>query len=330
MVPRSRWFVLRTFRFLVIGFIVLNLIFILPRVMPGDPIENIMGEGAFALTDEARDELMERYHLNDPLWDQYVGFIHSLMTMDFGYSISRAVDVSSLIKNRIMWTLALTLPSILIGSVLSIYAAVYCGTHRGSTVDKVLSVMSIHFQTMPNFLVAMVAILLFGIWLRWFPISHVSSGAYSGVMGIADVLYHMILPVSVLTSVIFFGKFLTLRSSVIQIMNENYIMVARSKGVPEDKIRERHIMRNIMPTFLSMLVMNVGFMISGALIIEMVFSLQGMGALIYQGISQQDYPVIQGVFLILISWVLLCNIVAEFLYGIVDPRVGDSLEGMKN
>ena len=329
MKPRAKWFLMRILRFLIVGFIVLTLVFILPRVMPGDPVDNLLGEGALSLSEDAREGLLAYYKLDRPIWEQYIAFLKSIFTFNFGYLITRAMPVSDLISGRIGWTLLLTLPAIIIGSVASIFSAVYCGTKRGCLLDRILVSLSIYTETVPTFFIAMVAILIFGISLGIFPISHISSGRYTGMDNIIDIIYHMILPISVLSFTIFLGKFLVLRNTVIQISDEAYIMVARSKGMSDSQLRRSHIIRNIMPSFLSMLIMNIGFMISGALMIEIIFSLQGMGTLVYYGISTQDYPVIQGTFIIIVAWVLFTNMFAEFMYGIVDPRVGDSVEGTK-
>ncbi|MBO4797966.1 MAG: ABC transporter permease [Candidatus Methanomethylophilaceae archaeon] len=330
MTPRAKWFLMRGARFAAVGFVVLTIIFMLPRVMPGDPIENLLGEGAVGLSEAARAELLSYYKLDRPIWEQYIAFLQSIFTFDFGYSITRARPVSDLIVDRIGWTLLLTLPSIAIGSAAAIYASVYCGTRRGSVLDRLLVGISIYSQTIPTFLIAMIIILVLSIQLGLFPISHLSSGRYTGIDNVLDIIYHMILPVSTLTLTVFLGKFLILRNTTLQIAGEQFVFVARSKGMPENAIRSAHVMRNIMPTFLSMLIMNIGFMISGALLIEIVFSLQGMGTLVYYGISSQDFPVIQGTFIIIVAWVLFTNILAEFIYGVIDPRVGDSVEGVKN
>lgn len=330
MTPRTKWFLMRGIRFVAVGFAVLTIIFILPRVMPGDPVENLLGEGAVGLTDAARAELLSYYKLDRPLWEQYLAFLQSIFTFDFGYSITRARPVSDLIADRIGWTLLLTLPSIAIGSLAAIYASVYCGTRRGCLLDRILVGISIYSHTVPTFLIAMVIILIFSIQLGLFPISHLSSGRYTGIENAVDIAYHMVLPIATMTLTVFLGKFLILRNTTLKIAGEQFVFVARSKGMPESSIRSAHVMRNIMPTFLSMLIMNIGFMISGALLIEIVFSLQGMGTLVYYGISSQDFPVIQGTFVIIVAWVLFTNILAEFVYGVIDPRVGDSVEGVKN
>jgi len=330
MSPRNKWFAMRVVRFVSIGLLVLTIVFILPRIMPGDPVENILGEASIGLTEEAREVLLAKYKLNEPIWDQYIAFLTSIFTLDFGYSITRSMPVDRLIMNRLPWTIILTLPPIIFGSILAIFTSIKCGMSQGSKLDRLLSGISIYFETIPGFLFAMVMILIFSFQLGIFPLGHLRSGEYTGIGNIMDIIYHLTLPIITLTISIFLGKFLILRNNVIQMSHENYIFVARSKGLSEKYIERKHIMRNTMPVFLSMLIMNIGFMISGALMIEIVFSFQGMGTLLQSAITAQDYPVIQGVFIILVGWVLFTNLFAEFIYGIADPRIGDSIDKRSN
>jgi len=330
MSPRTKWFAMRVVRFVAISFLILTIVFILPRIMPGDPVENLLGEASIGLTDEARETLIHKYRLDMPIWDQYFAFLVSIFTFDFGYSITRSMPVSTLLSNRLPWTIILTLPSILFGSMLALYTSIRCGMSQGSRLDRLMSTASIYFETIPGFLFAMIMILIFSIQLGLFPLSHLRSDEYSGIADIADIIYHLTLPVLTLVVSILLGKFLILRNNVMQMSHENYIFVARSKGLTEDYIRSKHIMRNTMPVFLSMLIMNIGFMISGALMIEIVFSFQGMGTLLQSAITSQDYPVIQGIFILLVAWVLFTNLFAEFIYGVADPRIGDSVDKRAN
>jgi peptide/nickel transport system permease protein len=162
-------------------------------------------------------------------------------------------------------------------------------------------------------------------------LGHLRSGAHTGWLNLLDIAYHLFLPTTVLALLIGSSMFLVLRNSVIQINNEYFIFVARSKGLSERRIATRHVMRNIMPVFLSLLALNLGFVVGGTLLIEIVFNIQGMGSLLYEAVKMQDYPVVQAVFIILTTVILGMNLVAEVLYGLADPRVGDSLErGVNN
>lgn len=276
---------------------------------------------------DMRAFLEAKYGLDKPLGDQYLIFLSTIFTFDFGYSISLAMGINKLIAERMIWTIALVLPSIIIGSTISLLLAMNCGMNRGSGKDKTLSALAIFLHTVPGFLIGMVFLRVFSLQLGWFPLGRLASGSYSGWLYYLDIAYHLILPFSVLTLLIASSQFLIQRNSVTQINDDYFIFVARSKGLSEMQIAWNHVLRNILPVFLSMLAMNLGVMISGALLIENVFSLQGMGTLLYEAIKMQDYPLIQAIFIILTFSVLIMNLVAEILYGLADPRVGDSLGG---
>lgn len=322
--PRKRWFVRKITRFVIIAFLVLTITFFLPRMMPGDPIENLFGETITRVDPDVRASLEARYGLDRPLADQYVMYLLSIFSFDFGYSITLGMEVNGLIAHRMVWTIALLLPAILIGSTVCFVLATRCGMKRGGPLDRTMSFMAIFIHTVPGFLVAMVFVRVFSFQLDWFPLGHLRSGDYCGLMDLADIAYHLFLPITVIALLVGSSQFLVLRNSVTQIGDDYFIFVARSKGLRERTIETRHVMRNILPTFLSMLALNMGFIVSGALLIELVFSIQGMGSLLYDSIRLQDYPVMQAVFIILTFSVLIMNLAAELLYGFADPRIGDS------
>jgi len=321
---RKRWFIVKIVRFLMIAFVVLTIAFMLPRLMPGDPVANLFGESVTNLDPIVRESLESRYGLDRPLWDQYLIFLSSIFSFDFGYSISLGLEVDYLIRSRLLWSVIMLLPAIIIGAISSLILAVRCGMHRGRYADRILTFSAILMHTVPGFLVAMLFVRFFSFQLDWFPLGHVRSGDFSGLADVADIAYHLFLPVMVLSLLVGSSKFLVLRNSVTQINGDYFILVTRSKGLSERRIARGHVARNIMPIFLSMLAMNLGFIVSGALLIEIVFSIQGMGTLLYDAIRMQDYPVIQAVFIILTLMVLATNLLAELLYGLADPRVGDS------
>jgi len=294
--------------------------------MPGDPIENLFGETVTRVDPAVRSSLEAKYGLDKPIWDQYITYLSTIFSFDFGYSISLSLNVNYLISRRLLWTIILILPAIAIGAVVSLVLAIRCGMNRGGMADKILSFMAIMVHTVPGFLIAMLFVRFFSFQLDWFPLGHLSSGSESGFEYYEDIAYHLFLPITVLSLLVGSSKFLVLRNSVTQIGDDYFIFVARSKGLKESKIARKHVMRNIMPTFLSILAMNLGFIVSGALLIEIVFSIQGMGTLMYDAIMMQDYPVIQAVFIIMTLMVLSMNLLAELLYGLTDPRVGDSID----
>lgn len=324
MNPRKRWFASKLLRFVVISFLVLTITFILPRMMPGDPVENLFGENVTRVDPAVRASLEAKYELDRPAWDQYTKYLSTIFTFDFGYSISLGMSVNDLIAQRLSWTILLLFPAILIGSLLAFALATRCGMRRGSRMDRAFSFLAIFVHTVPGFLVAMIFVRFFSFQLGWFPLGHLRSGEFQGLDDAFDIAYHLFLPVLVLTLLVGSSNFLILRNSVTQINDDYFIFVARSKGLRERSIAIRHVMRNVLPVFLSLLALNIGFMVSGALLIEIVFSIQGMGSLLYDAVRLQDYPVLQAVFIILTFVVLFLNLLAEILYGWADPRIGDA------
>ena len=327
MNPGHSWVLSKIIRFIIISFIILTIMFLLPRLMPGDPVLNLFGESLTFVDPGVRSVLEAKYGLDKSLWDQYVIYLSSIFTLDFGYSIVLGMNINELISDRVVWTITLVLPSIAIGSAVSLLLAMKCGMNSGSRTDKGLTGLAIFLHTVPGFLIGLVFIRFLSYQMGWFPLGHISSGDYSGWLLYADIAYHYILPVTVLSLLIASSQFLILRNSVTQIGDDYFIFVARSKGLNESQVASRHVLRNIMPVFLSILAMDLGVMVSGALLIERVFSLRGMGTLLYDAITMQDYPLIQAIFIILTFSVLIMNLIAEILYGLADPRVGDSLAG---
>ncbi|MDD1772483.1 MAG: ABC transporter permease [Methanomassiliicoccales archaeon] len=304
--------------------IVITLNFLIPRVMPGDPLINVLGEDA-ALADPALIAKLElKYGLDSSLWDQYLDYIGALFQFDLGYSIDKSSQVSELISENMCNTLLLILPALAISSAVSLLTGSWCGLHRGKFLDRLMTPASIIIYCMPTFMLAMIALSTFAFHLQWFPLGHQSSSGLSGLKAFFDTLYHLALPITVLTIIGISGKHLVLRNSVMQIADEDFILVARSKGYNEETIVKRHVLRNVLPPFIAMVALNVGLLVEGAVIIEIIFSLNGMGTLLYDAVMYRDYPLIQGCFLVLTFTVLISNLVADILYGLADPRIRDS------
>ena len=307
--------------------IILTLVFIIPRAMPGDPIVNLMGEDALHLDQSTLDALRAEYGLDRPLHKQYITYLSGILTLDFGYSIHKNLKVTDLIADRLFWTFVLIFPSIIIGGGLALIFGSIAGFRRGKPADRLLTTLIIFLHTVPSFLFAMVIVSVFSFHLGWFPLGNLSSGGKEGVSGLLDVLWHLLLPMSVLSIMEAASMFLVVRNSITQVMGEYFIFVAKAKGLSERAIQLRHVIRSILPQFISIMVLNFGFIVSGALIIEIVFSLNGMGTLIYDAVMARDYPVMQGCFVVLTIFVIAANLLADLLYGIADPRISDKTMG---
>jgi peptide/nickel transport system permease protein len=321
----TRYFARKSVRYLVIIFIVLTINFMLPRMMPGDPIDNILGEPPANIDPQLIDELRHQYGLDRPIGDQYTAYLGSLLNFDFGYSLSMNTKVTGLILYRLGCSVALLLPAIVIGSLAALMSGVYAGSHIGGRFDRVMVSLCTFMFTIPSFLISMLAVTVLAYQLGWFPLGQLSSGdAVGPVHAFVDALQHLFLPIAVLSFLGATSKFLMVRNVSGTIHNEYFVFVAHAKGLSESRIRSRYVLRNIMPQFISMIAMNLGFMVSGSMLIEIVFSLNGMGTLVYDSIMAKDYPLIQGCFVFILIFVLSANFLAELFYGVADPRVGDS------
>ncbi len=303
---------------------ILTIVFFIPRAMPGDPIIHLLGEDTLHIDQQTLDELRAEYGLDRPLHEQYFTYLSGIFTFDFGYSIHKNLPVRDLIADRLFWTFILICPSLVIGGGLALILGSAAGFRRGDRTDRMLTALIIFLHTVPSFLLAMVIVSVFSFHLGWFPLGNLSSGGMRGVSGLLDTMWHLMLPVSVLSIMEAASMFLVVRNSVTQVMGEYFVFVAKAKGLSERVIKLRHVVRNILPQFISIMALNFGFIVSGALIIEIIFSLNGMGTLIYDAVMARDYPVLQGCFVVLALCVLAANFLADLLYGIADPRIADA------
>lgn len=322
---RARFFAGKALRYGITLVIILTINFAIPRAMPGDPMINLLGEDAIRIDSQILDELRAQYGLDRPIQDQYIEYMLGAGRLDFGYSIHKNLKVTDLIYDRLFWTLVLIFPSIAIGGLLALILGAIAGFRHGSKVDRLLTGASIIMYSCPSFLFAMIIVTIFSFHLGWFPLGNISSGRTQGFAYLLDIGWHLFLPVAILAVFEAAYIFLIVRNSITQIMGEYFIFVAKAKGLSARVIELRHVMRNVLPQFISIMALNFGFMVSGALIIEIVFSLNGMGTLIYDAVMSRDYPVLQGAFVFLTIFVLAANFLADVLYGITDPRVGDSM-----
>lgn len=312
----------RVLRYGLITWLILTINFAIPRMMPGDPISNILGEDVAWVGQDTIDALTAQYGLDKSLFDQYVIYLSSLLSWDLGYSISMGAPVSDLIVQRLLVSLCLMLPAIVFGSMLALKLGIDAGMNKGGKMDRSLTTIMVIVYALPSFLTAMLMLTIFSYHLDIFPLGHFYSGR-TDIPYVLDVAYHLALPIIVLSLLVTASYYLVLRNSVIQIRDEYFITALRAEGLPEKDIRRKHIVRNVLTQFVSMFALSVGAIISGSLILEIVFSLEGMGTLLYDAIMSNDYPLIQGCFIVICLAVLVANMAAELLYGLIDPRVAD-------
>jgi len=296
-------------------FFIFTLNFLLPRAMPGDPVINLLGEDFFAergAIEKLRDEL----GLNRPMLVQYAGYWKNMLRFDLGYSYHFHARVSSLILNRLKWTFMLVAPSLILGTLLGAYGGSLAGWRKKSPGNVCSFFLFLFIYCSPPFFISLLFLYFFAFRLGFFPLK----GFYtSGNPG--DVLRHLFLPVSSLTLFSASRNFMVMRGSVLQEKEKLYVGYARAKGRMGKSLLFCHVFKNASLPIVTLFALDFGFLFAGALFIEIVFSLNGMGTLIYEAILSRDYPVLQGTFLIIALMVVGANYCADWFYNLIDPRV---------
>ncbi|HEV8339745.1 MAG TPA: ABC transporter permease [bacterium] len=301
----------------------ITLNFLLPRMMPGSPLVFLAGEDVSFLTEEQRGALVNSLGLDRPLWAQYGRYLFQLARGDLGHSFQKARPITEIIGERLPWTLLLVGLSLLIATLVGIAWGALAAWRRGTMMDIGSLGLSMFFESTPSFWLGMIFIALFAAGLGWFPIfGAVTPGAVlHGWAHVSNVAWHLVLPLATLTLITIPGMFLIMRYSMLTVLGEQYIATARAKGVEERRVLFRHAIRNALLPVATVFMLNVGFIVSGATVIETVFSYPGVGRLLYEAVLNRDYPVIQATFFIITISVIVANILADLLYPLIDPRV---------
>jgi len=302
---------------------VLTFNFFLFRVLPGDPIGLLARSQRLTEADIA--EQRATLGLDQPLPQQYVTYVEQTVTGNLGVSLRTARPVWDIIGSRLGPTLLLVGLGTLFATVLGILIGIKGGWQRGSRFDTSTLYGSLVLYSMPEGWLGMLLLITFAGILGWFPAGGYSSGGdLTGVARIVDIADHLFLPVLTLT-LGYIGEYaIIMRSTMIDTVNEDFVTIARAKGVPERMVRRNHVVPNaFLPTF-TLIFLSLGFVLGGAVVVEAVFSWPGIGLLTYNAIQTLDYPVIQGVFLLSSAAVILCNLAADVAYGYMDPRVREA------
>ncbi len=310
----------RAVRYLAALFVIVTLNFLLPRMMPGDPVMNIVGEEAYYGSGEVLDALRADLGLDEALHVQYGRYMTGLVTGDWGYSYLYLQPVRESITLHLRWTLALVLPSVVLAALLAALLGSIAAWKRSSRTDVGLSGAHLLIYSMPHYWLAMLLLFMFSFKLGWFPLGRATSAGASELPYLIDVGWHMFLPLLVVTAFKAAYDFLIVRNSVVSILGEDYVLMAQAKGLSGMAVLFRHALRNALAPLVTVTAIQFGMVLSGALLVEVVFSWPGMGTLIYDAIGARDYPLLQSAFLIIAICVLIANFIADVLYPYLDPR----------
>jgi len=315
-------------QYLITTLVLLTLNFFLPRMMPGDPLSYLLGDpGADApmlLTEEMRANLLEYYGLDKPVVAQYWDYLSGLARGDLGWSIYYNAPVGSVILGRLKWTFLLGGTAALIYIALGIVLGAVSAWRRGSRADVGLLLTVFSLGSWPPFFLGMILIVFFSYHWGLFPIGGAQSAEAARIGGFAqvkDLAHHWVLPGLTLVLTYLPGIYLITRNSMLGVLGEDYVRTARSKGILESLVLLRHALPNALLPIVTTVAMRFGFMVMGTMFVEVVFAYPGMGTLIYEAGAARDYPLLQGAFLVTMIFVLVLNLVADLVYGRLDPRV---------
>lgn len=304
--------------------IILSLNFILPRMMPGDPLQAIYGDEAMiAMTPELKAELTNRFSLDLPLGQQFTTYFISLARGDLGYSYYYNAPVLKVILGSLPWTVLLAGLALLLSTLLGLVLGIESGYRRGLPLDRVLMVGLMSMSGFPDFFVGILLLLLFGVSLGVVPLAGAMTpyGEQSGLAALIDISHHLALPLAALMLVRVTAVYLLARNTMVNTLGEAFIVTARAKGCTEPVIRYRHAGRNSLLPVVTATGLQLSHLVSGALFIEIVFSYPGMGSLLYNSLLARDYPLLQGILLLITVIVLAVNLAVDLLYRKLDPRV---------
>jgi peptide/nickel transport system permease protein len=321
-----RYVVGKVFQALLTLAFVLVFNFFLFRVMPGDPAALLL-RGTSALRIETIEALQEDLGLNEPLPQQFVTYLGDTLQGNFGVSLATGQPVTEMVGERIWPTILLVGTSTIASAVIGLLIGIYGGWRRGTAFDVGSLGFSLVVYAMPEFWLGILLLLAFAGGVGFFP-SIFPTGGYetpgaelTGFDHVADVLNHMFLPFVTLTAA-YLGEYaLIMRSSILDVIGEDYVITARAKGLREKQILWRHTVPNALLPTITLTFLSLGFIFAGAITIEYVFSWPGLGLLTVEAIDDKDFPILQAVFLLFSAAVIFFNLVADLLYAYLDPRV---------
>lgn len=294
--------------------------FLLIKEAPGDPAVLLGGEGA---TPQYLQTIRQEYGLNLPVEQQLVIYFEHLLTGNLGFSVTYNQPVASVIMERLLNTILLVGSAFLFSLVLGIALGVLSASKPYSIRDRVITAISLLFYSTPVFVTGLVLIYLFVIKVRLFPAGGMFTiGSQNSLLTfIPSLLYHLILPMLTLSTFFLATYILLTRSGLIESMNSNYVMMARAKGAGERRVLINHALRNALLPVVTVASIQLGLIVTGAILTENIFSWPGIGSLLIQAVNYRDYALVTGIFVITAISVAAANLLADIIYGVIDPRI---------
>jgi peptide/nickel transport system permease protein len=298
--------------------------FTVVHLAPGEPVEMQMAMNP-KVGKEARERLRRFYGLDRPLHVQYIDWVGKLARLDLGRSFSSdSRPVTAKIRERLPITLSLNIIALCLEFGLAIPIGIMAATHRDTLLDKGITVFVFLGFAVPTFWLALLLMYLFGVKLGWLPISGLhtlGSDGYGTLRYLWDMAKHLVMPISVASFGSLAGMSRYMRSSMLNVIGQDYITTARAKGLPERVVIYRHALRNALLPLITLAGFSIPGLIGGSVIFESIYAIPGMGQLFYQAVMSRDYPVVMGILVIGACLTLIGNLIADVSYALADPRI---------
>ena len=288
--------------------------FLIMQMTPGDPVRAMLGaEADEEIVEATRTEL----NLDKPLVVQYTLWLRNALRGDFGTSLVLNQDIGEILATRIPVTLSLTIPALIISLVLGILIGVLCAVHRGSALDQIMTVLMMTMNGIPVFCIGIMMMYFFGVKLGWLPLM----GYTSPFEDFGQYVAKAVMPVTIMA----FGPLSSIarqvRTNMLEVINQDYIRTARANGLSESSVKYKHALKNSLIPVITLIALQVRSLVGGSLLGEQVFSIAGMGRLIMVSVMNKDYLVVQATVFVISLFVVVCNLILDISYGLVDPRI---------
>lgn len=321
------YFLRRLSFYLVALLVAATLNFIIPRAMPGDPVTMMFANASVQVTPERIAAMKELLGFVDgPIYIQYFSYIKNILSWELGTSIQfYPLSVNSLLGSAFGWSLFLAGTAVVLSFSIASVLGIFAAWKRGSKYDAFVTPGTLIIQAIPQMVIAMLALFTFAIGLKWLPSGYAYTPGtipdWSSWEFIKNVGYHAVLPLFCATIVQIGGFLVNMRNNMINLLAEDYITMAKGKGLSENRVVFNYAARNALLPSVTALSMSLGMAIGGQLIIEMIFNYPGLGTVLLNAIHARDYQVLQGQLIIMTMFMLCFNLMADMLYMILDPRL---------
>lgn len=331
MASLARYIIRRAIQGVITVFVVTVIIFLLFKAMPGSPLDSLRLNPS--IPPQVIQQVANQYGLNDPPWVQLYKYLVNMFTFQFGVSSSTGQPVVTILAEALPRTIFLFGGAVLLEYALGVLVGRYIAWKRGRGVEGGVIVTSLFFYNMPSFWIGLILLFFFAFVFDWFPLrgftdpkwtsAHLPWAGAPGsiVFQLADVAVHGFLPMLALVLISSAGTILLMQTSMLEVMGEDFILTARAKGLTERVVRKKHAARNAYLPVVTSLAISLGYVVGGAIILEYIFSYYGLGSYLLQAISSQDRFLAGSILFLISVLVIFGNIIADILYGVLDPRV---------